>query len=104
VPPDVLLVLADLRAEHEALRTTLLNALVKAGVLGKDRAGPNSAPWDAILLIHLAGLWISDAMPWVKQGATHRQLASAVAGLVQRIGRLEGKVVDHICDHEEGKA
>jgi hypothetical protein len=31
-------------------------------------------------------------MPWVKQGATHRQLASAVAGLVQRLSRLEAKV------------
>jgi hypothetical protein len=84
--------LADLRVEHEALRMTLLNALIKVGVLSQERANPKAAPWDVFTLLRFAGLWLSDAMPWVKQGATHRQLASAVAGLVQRLSRLEAKV------------
>ena len=90
--------LEDLRVEHEALRRTLLQALVKVGVLSEGRLNARSAPWDSIILLQFAGLWLSDAMPWVEQGETHQELALLVKRLEshaawtdQRIKKLEGQ-------------
>jgi hypothetical protein len=101
-PPGPQGLVEDLEAEHTALLSTLLNVLVKLGVL-TDR-GPAAAPWDAFTVLRFAGLWLTDAMPWVKQGQTHRQLSAGIGHLSQRLKQLEAKLVGHLCDHEEGKA
>jgi hypothetical protein len=76
----------DLLAEHEVMRSSLIQVLIKVGVIDKEAV---NAPWDAVRLVHFVGLWMSDGMPWVKNGKTHRELAAAVRDLHQRVSKLE---------------
>lgn len=75
--------LEDLKAEHEAMRRCLLQAMVKVGALDPD--GVN-APWDGVRLIHFVGLWLSNALPFVR---TPRALTVAINELDQRVSTLE---------------
>lgn len=82
----------DLQAEHEALRLSVLQALIKVGVI--DRGSMN-APWDAVTLLRFVGLWLADGMPWVKQGKDHRQLAGEIRGLKQHVS-YQGTRLDEL--------
>jgi hypothetical protein len=72
--------------EAEALRKTLLGAMVKVGVLDQSAL---VVPWGAPALLRLAGLWLSDGLPWVREGPRHEALMNALGRLEQRTGTLE---------------
>ena len=82
----------DLQAEHEALRLSVLQALIKVGVIDQGSMG---APWDVATLLQFVGLWLADGLPWVKQGRDHRQLAGAIHGLEQKVG-YQGTRLDEL--------
>jgi hypothetical protein len=75
--------LEDLKVEHEAMRRSLLQVLVKVGVLDQD--GVN-APWDGVNTVHFVGLWLANALPFIRMP---RVLTAAVGDLERRLASVE---------------
>jgi hypothetical protein len=75
--------LQDLQVEHETMRRTLLQLLVKVGALDQDAI---TAPWDAVNVVHFSGLWLADGLPFAK---SKEGLAQAMHKMLLRVEKLE---------------
>ena len=85
--------LEDLKVEHEAMRQTLFQILVKVEALDPEAV---NAPWDPVKLLHFVGLWLSGSLPFA-----NTKMVTVLQRLLRDLQGLEGRFLAHLKDHKD---